>query len=39
MVESALIPAPELEAERAFLAEARAALARMHPTSRSAKSR
>ena len=30
MVESALVPAPELEAERAFLAEARAALARMH---------
>jgi DNA helicase IV len=32
MVESALIPAssPELEAERAFLTEARAALARMH---------
>ncbi|MDX6251203.1 MAG: hypothetical protein QOF10_4563 [Kribbellaceae bacterium] len=30
MVESALLPAPELEAERAFLAEAHAALARMH---------
>ena len=32
MVESALIPAgpPELEAERDFLTEARAALARMH---------
>jgi DNA helicase IV len=32
MVESALIPAgsPELEAERAFLTEARAVLARMH---------
>ncbi|MGW1344354.1 HelD family protein [Kribbella sp. NPDC002412] len=30
MVEPALIPPAELEAERAFLAEARAALARMH---------
>jgi DNA helicase IV len=30
MVESALVPAPELQAERAFLTEARAALARMH---------
>ncbi|HET6293725.1 MAG TPA: AAA family ATPase [Kribbella sp.] len=30
MVESALVPSPDLETERAFLAEAHAALARMH---------